>query len=118
MVIFQIFEKQFVRIVHTFYGSLFMFSPMGFKNWNVVFLVDKVSILVNFHFNIFLWNFEMFHLLIYWYKDLGKQLLTRSFLLQMSFTLCESKIFISKIHGGPYIVDYEGLELKETWNYV
>jgi len=76
-----------------FMAPYFMFSPMGLKNWNVVFFV-------------------------YWYKDLGKQLLTRSFLLQMSFTLCESKIFISKIHGGPYIVDYEGLELKETWNYV
>jgi hypothetical protein len=55
----------------------------------------------------------MFHLFIYWYKNLGKQLLTRSFLFQMSLIVYEIKPFIFKIHGNSYIDDYEALDLKK-----
>jgi hypothetical protein len=56
----------------------------------------------------------MFHLLIYWYKNLGKQLLIGSFMFQMSFIVCETNPFIIKIHGSPYIVDCEALDLKKN----
>jgi hypothetical protein len=55
----------------------------------------------------------MFHLLIYWYKNLGKQLLIGFFLFQMFFIVCETDPFIFKINGSPYIDDCEALNLKK-----
>jgi len=76
-------------------------------------LMDYVFILMNLILNDFLWNSQMFHLLSYLYKDLGKQLLIGSFLFQTSLIVCETKPFIIKIHGNPYIDDCEALDLKK-----
>jgi len=90
----------------------------SFKDSNEVWFGGLCFYINEFNSQWFLWNFQMFHLLIYWYKDLGKWLLIGSFLFQTSLIVCETKPFIIKIHGNPYIDDCEALDLKKPLNYI
>jgi len=80
--------------------------------------VDNVFKLIKLHLHYFYGILKCF---IYSFIDIKtwKHICILGFLLfKTPFIICETKLFIFKMHGIPYIDDYEGLKLKKTCNNV